>query len=448
MKKVFTATVLCFFVFLGTAFSQDVSDIRANNLLKLQRYLGSVTTENKIYSEQQDLDELLSNTNNAINSNSGITILADAWFSTDPDDLAPLRGTTWNFTYTIINTYTDTLTFETTVQTTSDGYVLLPAEDQYSSQGAVFYMDLPQGGRGFGAIIESYIINQFYWFTVNGNTATGFYNLKDNSTGRYSDLYYMIGTKIGGATTTTTSIKPNTTTTSVNPTTTTTSVKPTTTTTIDASVKADFYGSPAAGEAPLTVKFTNLSTGTINAYEWDFGDNSTKNVEQNPTRTYEKAGTYSVSLTVTGINGNKDTKVEQSYITVTSPQMCPFKTTLKNSKDIDMLHMLRDKHFNTFYGKLLTSIFYRNSVEVNSILSAHPELQQRLRVLVAKNIVIAEALVYKGTANLPQRNADEITAFIIEIAKEGSLRLKFYTTLVTKGIEYRFLMNGVGLNLN
>ena len=52
MKKVLAVAVLCFFVLLGKAFSQDISDIRADNLLTLQRYIGSVTAENKIYSEQ------------------------------------------------------------------------------------------------------------------------------------------------------------------------------------------------------------------------------------------------------------------------------------------------------------------------------------------------------------------------------------------------------------
>jgi|GEM_PF-5299305 len=235
----------------------------------------------------------------------------------------------------------------------------------------------------------------------------------------------------------------STTTTSIQP---TTSIS-TTTTSIDASVKADFYGSPTAGEAPLTVKFTNLSTGNISAYAWDFGDGSTINTEQNPSHTYEKAGTYSMSLTVTGNNGIKDMKVEESYITVTSPQLCPFTATLNNREFINTLRRLRDKRFNNFYGKLLTSAFYRNASEVSSILSAHPALQERFRELVAENIVIAEDLVNKGTANLPQRNADEITAFLSEIVKDGSLRLKFYTTLVVKGIEYRFLMNGIGVKI-
>jgi PKD repeat protein len=230
--------------------------------------------------------------------------------------------------------------------------------------------------------------------------------------------------------------------------TTTTSIQPTTsTTTSTIAVKADFYGSPTTGVAPLIVQFTNLSTGNISDYEWDFGDGSTISTEQNPSHTYENAGTYSMSLTVTGSNGTKDTKVKESYIIITSPQLCPFRTSLSNTEFIDTLHNLRDKRFTNLYGKLLTAIFYRNAAEVNSILSAHPELQIKLRELVEENIEIAQDLIDYGTANLPQRNADEITCFLNEIAKDGSLKMKFYTALTIKGIEYRYLTNGVGVRI-
>ena len=66
--------------------------------------------------------------------------------------------------------------------------------------------------------------------------------------------------------------------------------------------------------------FTDLSTGEINKWEWDFnGDwviDSTYYVPTNPTYSYPKVNTtYTVSLTVTGPGGvNTMTKVD--YITV------------------------------------------------------------------------------------------------------------------------------------
>lgn len=55
----------------------------------------------------------------------------------------------------------------------------------------------------------------------------------------------------------------------------------------------------------LTTTFTDLSTsssGTINTWNWDFGDNGTSNL-QNPTHQYTAAGTYVVLLTASTSTG-------------------------------------------------------------------------------------------------------------------------------------------------
>ncbi len=76
----------------------------------------------------------------------------------------------------------------------------------------------------------------------------------------------------------------------------------------------DFTASLLAGRAPLTVVFTNSSTGSINSWLWDFGDGSTSTLE-NPTHTYSIKGTFTVTLTATGPGGSQ-TKVMASYIRV------------------------------------------------------------------------------------------------------------------------------------
>ena len=62
---------------------------------------------------------------------------------------------------------------------------------------------------------------------------------------------------------------------------------------------ANFSGSPTSGTEPLTVNFTDLSTGSITSWAWTFGDGGTSTA-QNPSHTYTSAGTYTVALTVTG----------------------------------------------------------------------------------------------------------------------------------------------------
>jgi PKD repeat protein len=77
---------------------------------------------------------------------------------------------------------------------------------------------------------------------------------------------------------------------------------------------AAFSATPTTGNAPLTVKFTDESTGTITSWLWDFGDGKT-GTAKNPSHKYANPGTYSVSLTVTGPEGT-NTKNIANYITV------------------------------------------------------------------------------------------------------------------------------------
>ncbi|MDI9394945.1 MAG: NosD domain-containing protein [Euryarchaeota archaeon] len=64
---------------------------------------------------------------------------------------------------------------------------------------------------------------------------------------------------------------------------------------------ADFSTSVTGGYAPLSVTFTDLSQGATSRF-WDFGDGSSSD-EQNPTHIYYSAGTYTVTLTASGMNG-------------------------------------------------------------------------------------------------------------------------------------------------
>ena len=80
---------------------------------------------------------------------------------------------------------------------------------------------------------------------------------------------------------------------------------------------ASFSGSPTSGIVPLTVNFTDTSSGQPTSWAWTFGDGGTSSA-QNPSHVYTVAGTYSVSLTATnGVGSNTLTKT--NYITATPP---------------------------------------------------------------------------------------------------------------------------------
>ncbi len=79
-------------------------------------------------------------------------------------------------------------------------------------------------------------------------------------------------------------------------------------------ITADFSGTPLSGEIPLTVQFTDLSTGSPTSWFWDFGDGSGLFV-QNPEHTYTTTGTFTVSLTASK-TGSTDTETKVGYINV------------------------------------------------------------------------------------------------------------------------------------
>jgi PKD repeat protein len=81
-------------------------------------------------------------------------------------------------------------------------------------------------------------------------------------------------------------------------------------------VVADFTAGPTNGLAPLTVTFTNLSSGATN-YSWAFGDGNLS-INSNPLNTYSNSGTYSVTLTAVGAGGT-NILTRTNYITVTLP---------------------------------------------------------------------------------------------------------------------------------
>jgi PKD repeat protein len=59
---------------------------------------------------------------------------------------------------------------------------------------------------------------------------------------------------------------------------------------------------------PYNMSFTDKSTGTIFAYNWDFGDGSTS-TDQSPVHSFATAGKYNVTLQVIGFGENTITKV-------------------------------------------------------------------------------------------------------------------------------------------
>ena len=65
---------------------------------------------------------------------------------------------------------------------------------------------------------------------------------------------------------------------------------------------ASFTGLPTSGTIPLTVAFTDASTGIPTSWSWNFGDGAT-DTTQNPSHTYTAVGIYKVTLIASNAGG-------------------------------------------------------------------------------------------------------------------------------------------------
>jgi PKD repeat protein len=84
---------------------------------------------------------------------------------------------------------------------------------------------------------------------------------------------------------------------------------------------AGFMGTPTSGIAPLTVQFTDQSSGSPTSWNWSFGDGNYSTL-QSPAHTYASAGTFTVSLNATNTAGS-NLSTRNNYITVTGSIIPP-----------------------------------------------------------------------------------------------------------------------------
>jgi PKD repeat protein len=260
-------------------------------------------------------------------------------------------------------------------------------------------------------------------------------------------------TTVSGNTTTTT---PGGTTTTIPGGNTTTTIPGGTTTTIPGTVTtsivppgevgADFIGSPLAGRVGMQVQFTNLSGGDITSYSWNFGDGGVS-IEKNPSHVYQKRGTYSVILTVTGGTNNSKTaqKMRENYITVKS--RCAIIASVDSRNQIETLRAARDASLEDLPVLYLTSLYYQDTAEISALLDEKPVLKARLKELVSDNIGVVEALVQGSPATLSAEKLAGMLDYLEELRAGGSLKLQMDIDLVLMGLRGGYLLDWLNIKV-
>lgn len=89
---------------------------------------------------------------------------------------------------------------------------------------------------------------------------------------------------------------------------------------------ADFSADVTSGVEPLSVNFTNNTTGYYDYVSWDFDNDGSVDSTTSGSHVYSSGGTYSVKLTVSGLAGT-DSETKTDYITVYTTASAGFSGT-------------------------------------------------------------------------------------------------------------------------
>jgi|GEM_PF-2945153 len=103
----------------------------------------------------------------------------------------------------------------------------------------------------------------------------------------------------------------------------------------DTPASTSFEASVCSGASPLTVRFSDSSSGKVINKLWDFGDGSPASTGQQPIHRYVKPGNYDIRLIVRRPD-NTLTVVRQGYIVVTNPRGSNINENNASSKERDI----------------------------------------------------------------------------------------------------------------
>ncbi|MCX6699490.1 MAG: PKD domain-containing protein, partial [Methanomicrobiales archaeon] len=104
-------------------------------------------------------------------------------------------------------------------------------------------------------------------------------------------------------------------------------------------LNANFVADQTSGNAPLTVTFTDTSTGSPTTWIWQFGNGQTS-YDRNPEITYQGPGTYTVQLTVEkgGVQSKKSMTIYVNPAPSVSNPVTTAVTSEFNNGNIDTVY--------------------------------------------------------------------------------------------------------------
>jgi PKD repeat protein len=210
--------------------------------------------------------------------------------STDPLVMLLVRGASGSWTSTTVGLVRDHPT-RAIVELDEVDQIIHVFATSPESGGSIYEKTSPMGSISFsggkGTVVmqdASGKLNNSTSTKQNVSPATGLVVLASSGQNVYFHQYFSLGGGGGGGT----------------------------------SPTAAFSATPTSGTAPLSVRFTDTSSGGPTAWAWDFqNDGTVDSTQQNPSFVYTDPGTYPVKLTVSNGSG-EDSLTKSGYITVTA----------------------------------------------------------------------------------------------------------------------------------
>jgi PKD repeat protein len=187
-------------------------------------------------------------------------------------------------------------------------------------------------------------------------------------------------------------------------------------------LEAQFTSDVTSGAVPLTVHFTDQSTGNPTSWNWDFGD-GTSDTLQNPVHTYNQVGTYTVKLTIS--DGIQFYALEKkNYITVSVsyngcdtlhfplPEPLTYYVLLKNNVSTGYVSG------NNAYGDKAIADFFDNTSPDMAIKGAIFEFSYTKLANFNSETLLVKAWKYDSISKAPGNVIGSVSVSLADIASD------------------------------
>lgn len=179
---------------------------------------------------------------------------------------------------------------------------------------------------------------------------------------------------------------------------------------------ANFEATPTFGTAPLTVQFTDLSSGEyIESWEWDFDDDGIiDSYEQNPEYTYQDTGSYTVSLTIYHMWIPNEAYIED-YINVTDG-------SISDNYELSISNYILRNYPNPFNPSTIISYQLPENIE-SAEIEIYNIKGQKVKQLVNEQLSAGQhSVVWNGKDNSGKPVATGIYFYKISAGKETQVK--------------------------